>query len=98
MDSTDVCQSVLGNFFGRATSGQFELKDPKQLVALLVIMARNRIDRTTPSFGLPRSFTRSPRVKHGWAGPWTVPSRVTPRKSTQSCNRGAVLFEGVLIG
>ena len=43
MDSTDVCQSVLGNFFGRATSGQFELKDPKQLVALLVTMARNRI-------------------------------------------------------
>ena len=43
LDSTDVCQSVLGNFFGRATSGQFELKDPKQLVALLVTMARNRI-------------------------------------------------------
>jgi DNA-directed RNA polymerase specialized sigma24 family protein len=43
LDSTDVCQSVLGNFFGRATSGQFEIKDPKQLVALLVTMARNRI-------------------------------------------------------
>jgi DNA-directed RNA polymerase specialized sigma24 family protein len=43
LDSTDVCQSVLGNFFGRAVSGQFELKDPKQLVALLVTMARNRI-------------------------------------------------------
>ena len=33
LDSTDVCQSVLGNFFGRAASGQFEIKDPKQLVA-----------------------------------------------------------------
>ena len=43
LDSTDVCQSVLGNFFGRATSGQFELKDPKQLIGLLVTMARNRI-------------------------------------------------------
>ncbi len=43
LDSTDVCQSVLGNFFDRAGAGQFELKDPKQLVALLVTMARNRI-------------------------------------------------------
>ena len=44
LDSTDVCQSVLGNFFDRAGAGQFELKDPKQLrLRLLVTMARNRI-------------------------------------------------------
>jgi RNA polymerase sigma-70 factor (ECF subfamily) len=43
LDSMDVCQSVLGNFFARAASGQFELERPEQLVALLATMARNRV-------------------------------------------------------
>jgi RNA polymerase sigma-70 factor (ECF subfamily) len=43
LDSTDICQSVLANFFVRAASGQFELDSPKQLVNLLVKMARNKL-------------------------------------------------------
>ncbi len=43
LDSMDVCQSVLGNFFARAASGQFELERPEQLVGLLTTMARNRV-------------------------------------------------------
>ena len=43
LDSMDVCQSVLGNFFARAAAGQFELERPEQLVALLATMARNRV-------------------------------------------------------
>jgi RNA polymerase sigma factor (sigma-70 family) len=43
LDSMDVCQSVFGNFFARAATGQFELERPDQLVALLVTMARNRV-------------------------------------------------------
>jgi RNA polymerase sigma factor (sigma-70 family) len=43
LDSMDVCQSVLANFFIRAASGQFELETPEQLVKLLVTMARNRV-------------------------------------------------------
>ena len=43
LDSMDVCQSVLGNFFARATSGQFEIDRPDQLIALLATMARNRV-------------------------------------------------------
>ncbi len=31
-DSMDVCQSVLGSFFLRAASGQYELREPAQLV------------------------------------------------------------------
>jgi RNA polymerase sigma-70 factor (ECF subfamily) len=42
LDSTDVCQSVLANFFVRAASGPFELGTPGQLVKLLVTVARNR--------------------------------------------------------
>src|SRR5207253_3150939 len=42
-DSTDICQSVLGTFFVRAASGQFQLDTPEQLVKLLVTMARNKL-------------------------------------------------------
>ena len=43
LDSMDICQSVLGNFFARAATGQFELERPEQLIALLATMARNRV-------------------------------------------------------
>jgi RNA polymerase sigma-70 factor (ECF subfamily) len=43
LDSMDVCQSVLGNFFARACTGQFELDSPEQLIRLLLTMARNRV-------------------------------------------------------
>jgi RNA polymerase sigma factor (sigma-70 family) len=43
LDSQDICQSVLGNFFLRAASGQFELDTPQQLLKLLVTMARNKL-------------------------------------------------------
>jgi RNA polymerase sigma-70 factor (ECF subfamily) len=43
LDSMDVCQSVLGNFFVRVAAGQFELERPKDLVKLLVTMARNKM-------------------------------------------------------
>jgi RNA polymerase sigma-70 factor (ECF subfamily) len=55
MDSADVCQSVLANFFHRAKAGEFDLKDPAQLTRLLVTMARHRlIDHTRkPANRLP---------------------------------------------
>src|SRR5437879_1386764 len=43
LDSVDVCQSVLGNFFVRAAAGQFDLDNPRQLLGLLVTMARNKV-------------------------------------------------------
>jgi RNA polymerase sigma-70 factor (ECF subfamily) len=43
LDSMDICQSVLANFFVRTASGQFELDTPEQLIKLLVTMARNRL-------------------------------------------------------
>src|SRR5262245_65121852 len=43
IDLVDICQSVLGNFFARAALGQFDLGEPRQLLALLVKMARNRL-------------------------------------------------------
>ncbi len=43
VDTMDVCQSVLANFFVRAASGQFDLERPEQLFNLLATMARNRL-------------------------------------------------------
>lgn len=43
LDSMDVCQSVLGTFFARATVGQFSLDTPEQLLKLLSTMVRNKV-------------------------------------------------------
>jgi DNA-directed RNA polymerase specialized sigma24 family protein len=42
-DSMDISQSVLASFFVRASTGQYELDEPAQLVKLLVGMARNKL-------------------------------------------------------
>lgn len=42
-DSADICQSVMGNFFLRLQMGQFNLDNPKNLLGLLVTMARNKM-------------------------------------------------------
>jgi len=42
-DSMDICQAVLASFFIRAAVGEFEIDDPRQLVPLLVGMARNKL-------------------------------------------------------
>ena len=43
MDSMDICQSILGDFFLRAATGQFDLQSPEQLIKLLSTMARNKL-------------------------------------------------------
>ncbi len=42
-DSMDISQSVLASFFARASSGEFEIETPDQLVRLLVGMTRNKL-------------------------------------------------------
>jgi RNA polymerase sigma-70 factor (ECF subfamily) len=43
LDTMDICQSVLANFFVRAATGQFDIDQPEQLLRLLSAMARNRL-------------------------------------------------------
>src|SRR5262249_53969376 len=43
LGETDVCQSVLGQFFVGLWAGRFEFDGPEQLVALLKEMVRNKI-------------------------------------------------------
>jgi len=42
-DSMDICQSVMTNFFVRAAAGQFDLKEPDDLIKLLLTMTRNKV-------------------------------------------------------
>src|SRR3954468_23972991 len=41
-DSQDICQLVLASFFVRAAVGQYDLKDSRDLIKLLVVMAQNK--------------------------------------------------------
>jgi RNA polymerase sigma-70 factor (ECF subfamily) len=43
LDTLDVFQSVLCNFFFRIAAGEFDLRAPQQLTGLLATMARRRI-------------------------------------------------------
>lgn len=43
LDSIDVCQSVLAEFFVRVALGQFAPQSPRELISLLVVMARNKV-------------------------------------------------------
>src|SRR4051812_46888742 len=43
LEETDICQSVLGQFFNGLGAGRFQLDGPEQLVGLLKQMVRNKI-------------------------------------------------------
>ena len=59
-DSIDICQSVLANFFVRATAGDFELQKPEQLIQLLATMGRNRVtDRALQQQAARRDYRRN---------------------------------------
>src|SRR5580704_3394357 len=42
-DSMDICQSVLAIFFVGAAAGQYDLKEPDDLIKLLLTMTRNKV-------------------------------------------------------
>ena len=42
VDSMDICQSIMANFFVRVAAVQFDLETPEQLLGLLATMVRNK--------------------------------------------------------
>jgi RNA polymerase sigma factor (sigma-70 family) len=42
-DSLDICQSVLAIFFVRVAAGEYDLKEPADLIKLLLTMTRNKL-------------------------------------------------------
>jgi RNA polymerase sigma factor (sigma-70 family) len=69
-DSMDVCQSVLASFFMRAATGQYDLRDPAQLVALLTKMARNKLAmRARHEYRQRRDVRRNVQLGEIWSEP-----------------------------
>jgi RNA polymerase sigma-70 factor (ECF subfamily) len=97
LDSIDICQSVLGNFFVRATAGEFELDKPEQLIKLLITMARNRLtDHALRQQAARRDYRRTDPVPAGNAdladrGP--SPSEVVAGKELLRAFRGNLSAE-----
>ncbi len=81
VDSIDICQSVLGNFFVRVAAGQFDLDEPAQLLKVLLTMARNRVlDKVRREHAARRDQRRltghGNSVLDGLAGSGESPSQV----------------------
>jgi RNA polymerase sigma factor (sigma-70 family) len=97
LDSMDICQSVLGNFFVRAAAGEFELEKPEQLIKLLVTMARNRLtDHVLRQRAARRDYRRTESVPNGKAeladrGP--SPSEMVAGKELLQAFRGNLSAE-----
>src|SRR6476620_1379952 len=72
-DSVDVCQSVLASFFLRAAAGQYDLRDPAQLVALLTKMAHNKLAmRARHEYRQRRDIRRNVRLGELYYEPTAV--------------------------
>lgn len=86
VDSVDVCQSVLANFFVRARLGEFDLGQPDQLLRLLLVMARNKLqDRARRQNAQKRDQRRLDAGADGdldaLAGPEPDPVRVVASRN-----------------
>ena len=92
LDSMDICQSVLGNFFVRATAGEFELESPSQLLKLLVTMARNRLtDQALRHRAARRDHRRTDQAASASAGlvdPGPSASELVTRQDLLEAFRG----------
>ncbi len=67
-DSMDICQSVMANFFLRASAGQYDLESPDQLMGLLVVMARHKLsERVRHQQSRKRDIRRSQPLDAGLA-------------------------------
>ena len=78
LDTLDICQSVLANFFVRAAQGQFDLHKPQDLLGLLATMARNKLVTRARHPGVVR------RVNFGDAAGSPVESDIIDDHSTPS--------------
>jgi RNA polymerase sigma-70 factor (ECF subfamily) len=97
VDHTDICQSVLGDFFVRAALGQFDLNSPEQLIKLLAVMTRNKLVDQVEKHHAARRDVR--RVEHADVGEFAVaangetPSRIVAGRELLSAFRGRLTDE-----
>jgi DNA-directed RNA polymerase specialized sigma24 family protein len=89
LDSLDICQSVLANFFVRAALGQFDLATPQDLFGLLTTLARNKLATRARHPDVTR------RVDYGGAANTTESNLVDGTVSPSEQLAGQDLLEAV---
>jgi RNA polymerase sigma-70 factor (ECF subfamily) len=93
LDSVDVFQSVLANFFVRLTAGQFDLDRPEQLVKLLVRMARNKIVDQARKPARRRNQDGGSGLWQGMVDPGQSPSAIVAKAEFLSAVRRRLTAE-----
>jgi RNA polymerase sigma factor (sigma-70 family) len=84
-DWTDVCQSVMASFFVRASAGQFDLKEPDQLLRLLVVMTRHKLAKQERRHRAGRRDYR--RIEQGDPANLEAQAAATPSPSQMVAGR-----------
>ena len=84
IESVDICQSVMANFFVRVALGQFELRSADDLIKLLAKMARNKLlNHVEQHHAMRRDVRRMERVpidEMGVAGGDETPSQIVANR------------------
>ena len=89
-DSMDICQSVLASFFLRAAAGQYDLREPGQLIALLTKMARNKLAMHARGLYRQRRDIRRTADELGGADPIDGHAAQTPSPSQLAADRDLI--------
>jgi RNA polymerase sigma factor (sigma-70 family) len=76
LDSVDICQSVLANFFVKVMGGSFTFEEPSQLVRLLVTMAHNKLVDHTRQPSHRKETDADPDFLDSFAGLEKSPSHI----------------------
>jgi RNA polymerase sigma-70 factor (ECF subfamily) len=97
LDSVDICQSVLANFFVKVMGGSFAFDEPSQLVRLLVTMARNKLVDRTRQPSHHKEAHADPEFFEGIAGPEKSPSQIIAHEELVRAVRGELTEDERLI-
>lgn len=102
LDSMDICQSVMANFFVRVAGGQFDLDSPQQMLKLLVTMACNKVtDQARRQKAQRRSEQKArnvePEVMNAVADQAQSPSQVAEQRELLQAARAQLTPEELFL-
>lgn len=93
LDTVDICQSILANFFVGTAAGQFELDEPEQLLKLLATMARNKLASHARKQKAARRNRQRVTREEDPADPSPTPSQVVALQELWQHNRQRLTAE-----
>lgn len=79
-DSMDICQSVMASFFPRAMLGQYDFEEPRQLVALLITMAKSKVSNQIRHYRTQRRNVKRDQSQNDTSAEELTGNQPTPSK------------------